>query len=160
MKPDEPVLGAVTVGPWSGGVVGIGVDAVDIPRLRRVLVRRRSLADRVFTAAERAYAERAVDGVPRLATRFAAKEAAMKALGVGLGAFPMADAEVVRTGLDAPSLVLHGAAADLAAQAGVRRWHLSLTHTDDLAVAFVVAEGGPDGRVPPPVDAAPSGPTS
>lgn len=146
-------------GPLDGGVVGVGVDAVDIPRLRQVLARRATVADRVFTAAERAYAGRATDGVPRLATRFAAKEATMKALGVGLGAFALADVEVVRVGLDAPTLVVHGAAAELAARAGVRRWHLSLTHTDELAVAFVVAEGGPGHAVPVPA-ATPSGPRS
>ena len=66
----------------------------------------------------------------------------MKALGVGLGAFPFADVEVVRHGLDAPSLVLHGSALELAGSAGVARWHLSLTHTDQVAMAVVVAEGG------------------
>jgi holo-[acyl-carrier protein] synthase len=81
--------------------------------------------------------------VPRLATRFAAKEATMKALGVGLGAFALRQVEVVRIDLDAPTLLLHGAAAELAQRAGVLRWHLSLTHTDQLAMAFVVAEGGP-----------------
>ena len=64
----------------------------------------------------------------------------MKALGVGLGAFPLADVEVVREGLGAPSLNVRGGAASLAAAAGVGRWHLSLTHTDVLALAFVVAE--------------------
>ena len=84
----------------------------------------------------------ASDPVPRLSTRFAAKEATMKALGVGLGAFPFADVEVVRNGLEAPSLVLHGSALAPAEQAGVVRWHLSLTHTDQVAMAMVVAEGG------------------
>ena len=66
----------------------------------------------------------------------------MKALGVGLGAFPFTDVEVVRHGLDAPSLVLHRSALELADGAGVVRWHLSLTHTDQVAMAVVVAEGG------------------
>ena len=124
------------------GIVGVGVDAVDIARLRHMLVRRAGLAGRLFTDGERAYAARAADGAPRLATRFAAKEATMKALGVGLGAFPIRQVEVVRVDLDAPTLVLHGAAAELARRTGVLRWHLSLTHTDQVAMAFVVAEGG------------------
>ena len=66
----------------------------------------------------------------------------MKALGVGLWSFRLTDVEVVRTGLAAPALVLGGAAAVLAADQGVGRWHLSLTHTDTVALAVVVADGG------------------
>ena len=132
------------VGMVANGVVGVGIDAVDIDRLRTLLGRRRHLADRLFTPGERAYAALAPDPVPRLATRFATKEAVMKAL--GLGAFRFHDVEVVRNGLDAPRLVLHGAAADLAQAAGAVRWHLSLTHTDGVALAAVVADGsGGDG---------------
>jgi holo-[acyl-carrier protein] synthase len=129
-------------GPLSATVVGVGVDAVDLDRFRRVLGRRSSMADRLFTEGERAYAAAATDPVPRLATRFAAKEATMKALGVGLGAFPFTDVEVVRLGLDAPTLVLHGVALERSDRTGVVRWHLSLTHTDQVAMAVVIAEGG------------------
>jgi holo-[acyl-carrier protein] synthase len=132
----RPPAGAV-------GVVGVGVDAVDLHRFAVVLGRRASLADRLFTPGELAYARSAADPVPRLSTRFAAKEAVMKALGVGLGAFSFHDVEVVRVGLDAPTLVLTGAAVGLAVRAGVSRWHLSLSHTAEVAVALVVAEGGP-----------------
>jgi holo-[acyl-carrier protein] synthase len=134
-------------GSLGTGVVGVGIDAVDIDRFRTVLARRRHLGARLFTAGELAYADRAADPVPRLATRFAAKEAVMKALGVGLGAFGFHDVAVVRRGLDAPFLVLRGAAAERAGAAGALRWHLSLTHTDQVALAVVVAvatrEGGP-----------------
>lgn len=126
----------------AGRVVGIGIDAVDVDRFRRVLDRRRHLTDRLFTPGEQAYARAATDPVPRMSTRFAAKEAVMKALGVGLGAFRFTEVEVVRTGLDAPDLVLHGAARALASRAGVDRWHLSLTHTAEVALAAVVAVGG------------------
>ena len=119
------------------GVVGIGIDAVDIDRFRTVLDRRPTLARRLFTAGERAYAGLAPDPVPRLATRFATKEAVLKALGLGLGAFPFHDVEVVRTGLDAPTVVLHGAAGRAARAAGATDWCLSLTHTDLVALAAV-----------------------
>jgi holo-[acyl-carrier protein] synthase len=132
------------------GVVGVGVDAVDLARFARVLGRRSTVADRLFTAGELAYARSAPDPVPRLSTRFAAKEAVMKALGVGLWAYPFHDVEVVRTGMDAPGLVLSGAAERLARRRGVVRWHLALSHTDEVALALVVAVGtSPGDRVAP-----------
>jgi holo-[acyl-carrier protein] synthase len=124
-----------------GRVRGIGVDAVDVVRFRRVLARRPGLARRLFTEAERSYAAAGKDPGSRLAVRFAAKEAVLKALGVGLGATDFRDVEVVRADNGAPHLALGGRAAALAARRGVRVWHLSLTHTDLVAVASVVAEG-------------------
>jgi len=132
----------------SAGVRGIGVDAVDVGRFRTVIERRPALVDRVFTPAERAYAEHTRDPGPRLAARFAAKEAAWKALGVGIGAVDFWDVEVVHTD-GAPLLSVSGRAAALAARIGVHRWHVSLTHTDTLAVASVVAEGSGPGASRP-----------
>lgn len=121
-------------------VVGVGVDVVDVPRFRAVLGRRPGVAHRLFTDGERRYGERFPDPAARLAARFAAKEAVMKALGVGLGDFRLRDVEVLRAESGAPSLALHGAAAALAGERGVATWHLSLSHSDTSAVAFVVAE--------------------
>ena len=140
----------IRAGALTRSLVGVGVDAVDVDRFRRVLARRPHLTHRLFTEAERAYALRASDPVPRFSTRFAAKEATMKALGVGLGAFPFGAVEVVRLDLDAPALVLRGAALARSAGAGVVRWHLSLTHTDQVAMAMVIAEGGPGTGRPEP----------
>ena len=128
------------------GVVGVGVDAVDVDRFRRVLERRPTLAERVFTDGERADAGAVRDPAERLAARFAAKEAVMKALGSGLGSFGLRDVEVVRapgTGAaaGAPSLHLVARAAELALARRVTRWHVSLTHTSHVAMAVVVAEG-------------------
>ncbi len=139
----ERLVEEATTALDGAGVVGVGIDALEIDRLRRVLARRPGLARRVLTAAELAYARTAHDPVPRVATRFAAKEAAMKALGVGLGAFAFPEVEVVREGLGPPSLVLHGRAVELAARAGAVRWHLSLTHTDRVALAITVALAAP-----------------
>jgi holo-[acyl-carrier protein] synthase len=124
-----------------GGVCGIGVDAVDVVRFRQVLTRRPGIVDRLFTETERAYAERSADPGPRLAVRFAAKEAVLKALGVGVGAAGFRDVEVVRAANGAPGLALTGRAAALSVGRGISRWHVSLTHTDTVAVASVVAEG-------------------
>lgn len=127
-----------------GAIVGVGVDEVDVDRFARSLARTPTLAGRLFTDGERADAAasrgRGV-AAQRLAARFAAKEAVLKALGVGLGACRLRDVEVVRDPASGrPSLALHGAAAALAAERGVGAWHLSLTHTASRAVAFVVAE--------------------
>jgi holo-[acyl-carrier protein] synthase len=126
-----------------GRVRGIGVDAVDVVRFRRVLARRPRLAGRLFTEGEWSYASTGKDPGPRLAARFAAKEAVLKALGVGIGAADFRDVEVVRGDDGAPRLALVGRAAALAAARGIRWWHISLTHTDLMAVASVVAEGDP-----------------
>lgn len=99
------------------------------------------MAKRLFSPDEQAYAQRSADPARRLAVRFAAKEAALKALGAGIGAARFSDIEVVRGKDGAPSLSLHADAALLATRMGVERWHLSMTHTSDLAVASAVAEG-------------------
>ena len=124
-----------------GGVIGIGVDTVDIERFRTSLARTPSMRERLFTAEELAYVAPKADPVPSLAGRFAAREAVMKALGLGLGAFGFHDVWVTRATSGAPALVVTGAALDLAERAGVARWHLSITHSDIVAVAMVVAEG-------------------
>jgi holo-[acyl-carrier protein] synthase len=120
-------------------VIGLGIDAVDIPRFRAVLARRPGMEARLFTPGEREYAAGLVDPTPSLAARFAAKEAVMKALGVGLGAFGWQDVEVVRLEGGQPSLVVRGAAAALASKQGVGKWRISLTHTAALAEAVVAA---------------------
>ena len=121
-------------------MIGIGVDPVEVDRMRRTLARTPALVERLFTDAERAYCERRRDPTERFAARFAAKEAVMKALGVGLGAVGWHEVEVVRAESGRPSLALTGRAADLAAELGVVRWHLTMTHTSRVAEAIAVAE--------------------
>lgn len=123
----------------AGLLVGIGIDSVEVSRFAEVLRRRPSLQARVFTAGEQAYAARLVDPVPSLAVRFAAKEAVMKSLGVGLGAFAWGDVEVRSGPSGMPGLVVTGRAAGLAAAQGVAAWRVSLTHTASVASAVVVA---------------------
>jgi holo-[acyl-carrier protein] synthase len=123
----------------TGALLGLGIDSVDIPRFAKVLGRRPALAGRIFTPAEREYAAGLANPIPSLAARFAAKEAVMKALGVGLGAFGWADVQVERPEGGAPRLVVTGRAATLAAGRGVAGWHLSLTHTATMASAVVAA---------------------
>ncbi|HSS10855.1 MAG TPA: holo-ACP synthase [Acidimicrobiales bacterium] len=109
-------------------MIGLGIDAVDIGRFRAVLARRPGLVSRLFTEDERAYVARMADPAPSLAARFAAKEAVMKALGVGLGAFGWQDVEVVGADNCRPSLLIRGAAAVLAEDQGVGKWQVSNSH--------------------------------
>ena len=127
-------------------ILGIGLDVCDVERIRRALeatsgARFRS---RVFTDGERAYCEARRRGrFASYAARFAAKEAAMKALGTGWSrGIGWRDFEVVRTEEEGPRLVLHGKAAALARRRGMVRWFLTLTHTDDSAAASVIVEDG------------------
>jgi holo-[acyl-carrier protein] synthase len=126
-------------------IVGIGVDVVEIERMRELLARKgeRALA-RLFTPAERAYAETHVDPPRHLAARAAAKEAAFKALSGndmarGIG---WRELEVVSQVGRAPTLALHGRADARAKELGVTTVHLSLTHGREVATAFVVVERG------------------
>jgi holo-[acyl-carrier protein] synthase len=131
--------GRLMTGPPAGSLVGLGIDAVDVPRFAGVLQRRPTLAAKLFTSGERAYAARLGNPVPALAVRFAAKEATMKALGVGLGSVGWSDIEVVRDDGGAPSLVVTGRAEALAQGRGVAGWLVSLTHTATVASAVVGA---------------------
>jgi len=121
-------------------VIGIGIDAVDVERFRRLLARRPQLAQRVFTDAERTFTSRRSDPVPGLAARFAAKEATMKALGTGIGGVRFSEVEVLRPDGGRPHLEVSGRAALRAEALGIRSWHVSLTHTDSVAAAVVVAD--------------------
>lgn len=116
------------------GIVGVGVDVVEIARLQRALTRTPGLVGRLFTEGERA-ARRPES----LAARFAAKEAVAKALGAP-GGLRWTEAEVVSDPSGRPRLVLHGAVAEEAALQGIKTWHLSLSHDGGVATAVVVAE--------------------
>jgi holo-[acyl-carrier protein] synthase len=114
---------------------GLGLDLVDIDRLERALDRRPRLAERLFTAAELDFAAARRRPARHLAVRFAAKEAAIKALGVPIAPRQV---EVWGGGNTPPRLVLHGRAAALATQHGFEL-QVALTHTDDTAAAVVLA---------------------
>lgn len=122
-------------------MLGIGIDLVDVDRFRTVLARTPGMIERLFTDGETAYADLAEDPTARLAVRFAAKEATLKCLGLGLGGMRMSEIEVVRHGDGHPELVLHGDATAVAKEHGVARWLITLSHTHAVAQATVVALG-------------------
>jgi holo-[acyl-carrier protein] synthase len=123
-------------------ILGTGLDATEIPRIREVLERHGDrFLQRVYTEDEIAYCRRHRDPAPSLAARFAAKEAAMKALGTG-AAFGVTwrDVEVVRHG-GPPQLRLHGVALRRFEAMGARSSLITLTHSRDLALAHVMLLG-------------------
>lgn len=128
-------------------IIGTGVDLAEVPRIRAAIERYGDkFLDRVYTPKERAYVERKANKFERYAARFAAKEAGMKALGTGWRrGVTWHDFEVVNLLSGRPTLMLHGVARKIADQIGVTGVSLSLTHTAENALAYVILEG--DGGV-------------
>jgi holo-[acyl-carrier protein] synthase len=123
--------------------VAVGVDVVDLERFESVMTRQKTFLDRVFTPGERDYCDGAKAlsvRCQRYAVRFAAKEAVMKALGCGLGAYGFHDVAVTRDDSGEPTLLVKGKAAVLADERGITQWLVSLSHTDLVAMALVVAD--------------------
>jgi holo-[acyl-carrier protein] synthase len=122
-------------------VRGVGIDIVEVPRIERAVARwGEAFLARVFTDRERAHAASAPGAVQRLAGRFAAKEAVMKALGLGWRRMGWRDIEIGTDPLGKPVVVLRGEAAALASQLGITQWLVSISHTRQLAVAHVLAQ--------------------
>ena len=120
-------------------IVGIGIDVVNVPRFAATLERTPSMRDRLFTRAERTSDE----GTPRtetsLAARFAAKEAVAKALGAPQG-MAWHDCEVLTDRTGRPWIRTSRSVSAQAQELGIERWHVSLTHDGDVAIAYVIAE--------------------
>ena len=123
-------------------IVGLGVDIAEVHRIEAAIARRgEAFLRRVFTPAEIAYCERHRNRYERYAGRFAAKEAAMKALGTGWRrGVRWVDIEVIRLPGGKPSLQLRGRAKEFADRLEVRNIALTITHTGDTALAQVIFE--------------------
>ena len=124
-------------------IVGLGVDIAEVERVRGAIERQgERFLKRLFTEKERAYCEKFKNKYERYAGRFAAKEAAMKALGTGWRrGVRWVDLEVVRETSGRPTLAISGEAARIAKQIGVKSVALSITHTESQALAQVIFEG-------------------
>ena len=121
-------------------ILGLGTDLVGIARIRGVFERQgQRFLERVYTPAEQTYCLAAKDPGERLAARWAAKEAVMKALRTGwTRGVDFRQIEVV-SGQGAPQIRLHGVTAAIAAEQGITRWLLSLSHSEGLAIATAIA---------------------
>ena len=123
-------------------IVSIGIDIIEVARIREVLLRTPRFRERVFTAAERAYCDgRGAVAAQHYAARFAAKEAMLKALQTGWrGGISWQDVEIASRESGAPYLILHGLVKDLFSSSGATAVHLSLSHTSEHAIAEVILE--------------------
>jgi len=123
-------------------VVGTGIDIAEVARIASAMERfGKRFIERVFTEGEIQYCQSKANKIERYAARFAAKEAGMKAIGTGWNrGVRWRDIEVQRMPGGRPTLVFHGSAKGFFEQLGATRAHLSLTHTKDSAMAFVVLE--------------------
>jgi holo-[acyl-carrier protein] synthase len=124
-------------------IVGTGVDLCEVPRIAAAISRFGArFLKRVFTERERAYCESKANRVERYAARFAAKEAAMKAIGTGQSrGVTWQDLEVSHLPGGRPTVLFHGRAEEFYQKLGVKRVALSLSHTEQTAIAHVILEG-------------------
>ena len=118
----------------------VGIDIVDIDRIRAAAIRTPRFLVRVFTAGELDYCRSKADPFPSLAARFAAREAVRKLDPVFISGVPFQDTEVVVDPDGKPRLVLHGRALEGARRAGIKNLALSLSHSRGQAVAVVIAD--------------------
>jgi holo-[acyl-carrier protein] synthase len=127
-------------------VIGNGIDLLDLAEVSRLIEDPAGhFVDRCFTEAERVEAGVGVNRVERLAGRFAAKEAVVKALGVGWGGgIAWTDVEIRTRDTGAPYVVLHGRAAELAAEQSISAWLVSTSHTEMYVIASALALGAED----------------
>src|SRR5689334_806280 len=124
-------------------IVGTGVDIIEVPRIKASVERfGQRFLSRVFTPEELRYSMAKPNAAERLAARFAAKEAGLKAIGTGLRhGITWQDVEVLRMPGQRPLLKFSGKAAEFADRLGCKRTHLSLSHTKEQAIAYVILEG-------------------
>jgi holo-[acyl-carrier protein] synthase len=123
-------------------IVGTGIDIAEVPRIRQSIARFGDrFLQRIYTAGEIRYCDSKANRVERYAARFAAKEAAMKALGTGWShGVRWRDCEVVRMPGGRHTIAFHGRAGEVAARLGVKNAALSLSHTAEQAIAQVILE--------------------
>lgn len=127
-------------------IVGVGVDIIEIRRIKAALEKNKNFLQRVFTNDEIRYLEGRNLRPEYVAGRFAAKEAISKALGTGFRGFDFKDIIIESTTLGKPIVVLKGKAKLIAKKEGDYNLHLSISHGEDNAIAYAVLEVNPNGK--------------
>ena len=123
-------------------IFGVGTDLVEIGRIQHVVEKNPRFLTKVYTEEEIRYCQRKKNPWQSFAARFAAKEAVSKALGTGLGKIGLTDIEVQNQSTGQPQIVLHGAAQIFAQTHGIKRVHISLSHSEVYAIATAIVEEG------------------
>ena len=123
------------------GIVAHGIDLVDCPRIEQMIERHgERFVNRVFTAAEQAYARANKNEIEKLAGRFAAKEAVLKLIGTGWrGKIAWTDIEIINNASGQPEVTIDGEVKSIADELGIEHISVSITHTANFAIASAVA---------------------
>ena len=121
-------------------IFGVGTDLVEIGRIQKAIEKNPRFLQKVYTEEEIRYCQRKKNPWQSFAARFAAKEAVSKALGTGLGKIGLTDIEVQNQSTGQPQIVLHGAAQIFAQTHGIKRVHISLSHSEVYAIATAIVE--------------------
>lgn len=137
----QPPLSPATYPPLMP-IIGHGIDIIEVARIGDLVHRHADrFLDRCFTPAEQAYAADRKRRIEHLAARFAVKEAALKAIGTGWrSGIAWTDVETIIEPSGRPRLEVHGRVAEIAAQLDIKHWHVSISHTESLAMASVIGE--------------------
>ena len=121
-------------------ILGIGVDIVEIRRIKKIMERNQVFLHKIFNEEEIEYFKTRMLRTEYIAGSFAAKEATAKALGTGFRGFGFKDISIIRNSLGKPEIVLRGRAKEIALQKGKYIFHLSISHGVDSAIAYAVME--------------------
>lgn len=127
-------------------IKGVGVDIIEIERIRKAVNRRKSFVERFFNQGEISRGVENKAYYQEIASKFAAKEAVAKAMGTGFRGFSWKDIHIINDHLGKPMVKLEGAADEISADLGINSFLLSITHTDQYAVACVIAVSNFDRR--------------
>lgn len=122
-------------------IIGNGIDIVEIDRIKKAIERRDRFLNRVFTEYEITYISSRKENINTVAGLFAAKEAVSKAIGKGIRGYRWTNIEIGHDDYGKPLVLLTGNAKQIAFEKGIRNLHISISHSDTYAVAFVIAEG-------------------
>ena len=121
-------------------ILGIGTDIIEIHRVQKIMQEKKAqFSAKFFTDQEVGYCESRSNPYPHYAVRFAAKEAAVKALGTGFREMKFKDIEVVNDDLGAPAIKLSGKALAIACEKGIKEIKISLSHCESYAVSYAIA---------------------